>query len=159
MLSTSVGLSWQGHEDNLRVQHGPWQRDEAIPAAMAVGVAPPALPCHPYGFESTTDYWYGPLKYSRTDYVASCLQRGRDLGLPTYNQARERFGLEPLQNWSDFAPHLERQVTRNWSGHGKCVSKDGRAVQAVTGFFSNIGRGTSMCIPAYFHACGAVVLG
>ncbi|NWU65295.1 DUOX2 oxidase, partial [Pterocles burchelli] len=60
--------------------------------------------------EDLQDYWYGPLKYSRTDYVASWLQRGRDLGLPTYNQARERFGLEPLQNWSDFAPHVEQQV-------------------------------------------------
>uniref|UniRef100_A0A8C0ANC7 NAD(P)H oxidase (H2O2-forming) n=1 Tax=Buteo japonicus TaxID=224669 RepID=A0A8C0ANC7_9AVES len=60
--------------------------------------------------EDLQDYWYGPLKYSRTDYVASWFQRGRDLGLPTYNQARERFGLEPLQNWSDFAPHLEQQV-------------------------------------------------
>lgn len=70
-----------------------------------------------------TDYWYGPLKYSRTDYVASWFQRGRDLGLPTYNQARERFGLEPLQNWSDLAPHLEQQVTGNWSGHGKCVGQ------------------------------------
>ncbi|NXT78254.1 DUOX2 oxidase, partial [Zapornia atra] len=60
--------------------------------------------------EDLQDYWYGPLKYSRTDYVASWLQRGRDLGLPTYNQARERFGLEPLQTWSDLAPHLEQQV-------------------------------------------------
>ncbi|NXJ82003.1 DUOX2 oxidase, partial [Trogon melanurus] len=60
--------------------------------------------------EDLQDYWYGPLKYSRTDYVASWLQRGRDLGLPTYNQVRERFGLEPLQNWSDLGPHLERQV-------------------------------------------------
>ncbi|NWW44308.1 DUOX2 oxidase, partial [Pedionomus torquatus] len=60
--------------------------------------------------EDLQDFWYGPLKYSRTDYVASWLQRGRDLGLPTYNQARERFGLEPLQNWSDFAPHLDREV-------------------------------------------------
>uniref|UniRef100_A0A8V5HDX9 NAD(P)H oxidase (H2O2-forming) n=1 Tax=Melopsittacus undulatus TaxID=13146 RepID=A0A8V5HDX9_MELUD len=65
----------------------------------------------PQGSERETGYyWYGPLKYSRTDYVASCLQRGRDLGLPTYNQARERFGLKPVQNWSDFAPYLERQV-------------------------------------------------
>ncbi|NWQ96895.1 DUOX2 oxidase, partial [Burhinus bistriatus] len=60
--------------------------------------------------EDLQDYWYGPLKYSRTDYVANWLQRGRDLGLPTYNQARERFGLDPLQNWSDLAPHLEQQV-------------------------------------------------
>ncbi|GAB0193891.1 dual oxidase 2-like [Grus japonensis] len=60
--------------------------------------------------EDLQDYWYGPLKYSRTDYVASWFQRGRDLGLPTYNQARERFGFDPLQNWSDLAPHLEQQV-------------------------------------------------
>ncbi|NWS75108.1 DUOX2 oxidase, partial [Crotophaga sulcirostris] len=60
--------------------------------------------------EDLQDYWYGPLKYSRTDFVASWFQRGRDLGLPTYNQARERFGLEPLQNWSDFASHLVPQV-------------------------------------------------
>ncbi|XP_009074436.1 PREDICTED: dual oxidase 2-like [Acanthisitta chloris] len=63
--------------------------------------------------EDLQDYWYGPLKYSRTDYVASWLQRGRDLGLPTYNQARERFGLKPYQNWSHLAPHLEPQVLHN----------------------------------------------
>ncbi|NXM10532.1 DUOX2 oxidase, partial [Ploceus nigricollis] len=60
--------------------------------------------------EDLQDYWYGPLKYSRTDYVASWIQRGRDFGLPTYNQARQRFGLKPLQNWSNLAPHLEPQV-------------------------------------------------
>uniref|UniRef100_A0A8C3RBI4 NAD(P)H oxidase (H2O2-forming) n=1 Tax=Cyanoderma ruficeps TaxID=181631 RepID=A0A8C3RBI4_9PASS len=60
--------------------------------------------------EDLQDYWYGPLKYSRTDYVASWVQRGRDFGLPTYNQVRQRFGLKPLQNWSNLAPHLEPQV-------------------------------------------------
>ncbi|XP_010715457.1 dual oxidase 2 [Meleagris gallopavo] len=60
--------------------------------------------------EDLQDYWYGPLKYSRTDYVASWLQRGRDLGLPTYNQARERFGLEPLQDWTNFAPHSQQKA-------------------------------------------------
>ncbi|XP_042741637.1 dual oxidase 2 [Lagopus leucura] len=60
--------------------------------------------------EDLQDYWYGPLKYSRTDYVASWLQRGRDLGLPTYNQALERFGLQPLQDWANFAPHSQQKV-------------------------------------------------
>uniref|UniRef100_A0A803VXV7 NAD(P)H oxidase (H2O2-forming) n=1 Tax=Ficedula albicollis TaxID=59894 RepID=A0A803VXV7_FICAL len=60
--------------------------------------------------EDLQDYWYGPIKYSRTDLVASWVQRGRDFGLPTYNQVRQRFGLEPLQNWSNLAPHLEPQV-------------------------------------------------
>uniref|UniRef100_A0A8D2N9E8 NAD(P)H oxidase (H2O2-forming) n=1 Tax=Zonotrichia albicollis TaxID=44394 RepID=A0A8D2N9E8_ZONAL len=62
--------------------------------------------------EDLQDFWYGPLKYSRTDFVASWIQRGRDFGLPTYNQARQHFGLEPLQNWSSLAPHLEPQVLR-----------------------------------------------
>ncbi|NXA53234.1 DUOX2 oxidase, partial [Nothocercus julius] len=60
--------------------------------------------------EDLQDYWYGPLKYTRTDYVASWLQRGRDFGLPTYNQAREQFGLKPLQTWTDLAPYSEQQV-------------------------------------------------
>ncbi|NWS87624.1 DUOX2 oxidase, partial [Toxostoma redivivum] len=60
--------------------------------------------------EDLQDYWYGPVKYSRTDYVASWIQRGRDFGLPTYNQVRQHFGLKPLQNWSNLAPHLEPQV-------------------------------------------------
>ncbi|NXG55440.1 DUOX2 oxidase, partial [Hemiprocne comata] len=60
--------------------------------------------------EDLQDYWYGPLKYTRTDYVASWFQRGRDLGLPTYNQALEQFGMKPLQKWSDLAPHLQKQV-------------------------------------------------
>ncbi|NXN80294.1 DUOX2 oxidase, partial [Bombycilla garrulus] len=63
--------------------------------------------------EDLQDYWYAPVKFSRTDFVASWVQRGRDLGLPTYNQVRQHFGLEPLQNWSNLAPHLEPQVLQN----------------------------------------------
>uniref|UniRef100_K7GB35 NAD(P)H oxidase (H2O2-forming) n=1 Tax=Pelodiscus sinensis TaxID=13735 RepID=K7GB35_PELSI len=59
--------------------------------------------------EDLRDYWYGPLKYSRTDYVASYIQRGRDLGLPTYNKVRELFSLPPAQNWSFFA-HVDAKV-------------------------------------------------
>ncbi|XP_075753583.1 dual oxidase 2 isoform X2 [Pelodiscus sinensis] len=59
--------------------------------------------------EDLRDYWYGPLKYSRTDYVASYIQRGRDLGLPTYNKVRELFSLPPAQNWSFFT-HVDAKV-------------------------------------------------
>uniref|UniRef100_A0A8C0WUU0 NAD(P)H oxidase (H2O2-forming) n=1 Tax=Castor canadensis TaxID=51338 RepID=A0A8C0WUU0_CASCN len=37
--------------------------------------------------EDLRDYWPGPDKFSRTDYVASSIQRGRDMGLPSYSQA------------------------------------------------------------------------
>ncbi|KAM4746802.1 dual oxidase 1-like [Rhinophrynus dorsalis] len=56
--------------------------------------------------EDLRDYWYGPLKYSRTDYISSSIQRGRDLGLCCYNHAREYFGLAPALRWSDINPYL-----------------------------------------------------
>ncbi|XP_015262377.1 PREDICTED: dual oxidase 2-like [Gekko japonicus] len=49
------------------------------------------------------NYWYGTVKYSRTDFVASWIQRGRDLGLPTYNKARQFFQLDPADDrWKIF---------------------------------------------------------
>ncbi|KAM6180623.1 dual oxidase 2 isoform 2-T2 [Erethizon dorsatum] len=60
--------------------------------------------------EDLRDYWPGPGKYSRTDYVASSIQRGRDMGLPSYGQALQAFGLEPPKNWSDLGPHVDPQV-------------------------------------------------
>ncbi|XP_036299102.1 dual oxidase 1 isoform X1 [Pipistrellus kuhlii] len=56
--------------------------------------------------EDVRDFWPGPLKYSRTDYLASSLQRGRDLGLPSYTKAREALGLPPITRWQDINPAL-----------------------------------------------------
>ncbi|XP_029431202.1 dual oxidase 1-like isoform X2 [Rhinatrema bivittatum] len=56
--------------------------------------------------EDLRDYWYGPMKYSRTDYVAGSIQRGRDLGLCCYNNARQFFGLPPVKDWQDINPQL-----------------------------------------------------
>nr|Q8CIY2.1 RecName: Full=Dual oxidase 1; Flags: Precursor [Rattus norvegicus]AAN33120.1 dual oxidase 1 [Rattus norvegicus] len=58
--------------------------------------------------EDVQDFWPGPLKFSRTDYLASCLQRGRDLGLPSYTKAREALGLPPVSHWQDINPALSR---------------------------------------------------
>uniref|UniRef100_G1P8K8 NAD(P)H oxidase (H2O2-forming) n=1 Tax=Myotis lucifugus TaxID=59463 RepID=G1P8K8_MYOLU len=60
--------------------------------------------------EDVRDFWPGPLKYSRTDHVASSLQRGRDLGLPSYTKAREALGLPPITRWQDINPALSPQV-------------------------------------------------
>ncbi|KAM6201100.1 dual oxidase 2-like isoform 2-T2 [Rhynchocyon petersi] len=51
--------------------------------------------------EDLRDFWPGTGKFSRTDYVASSIQRGRDMGLPSYNQALMALGLETPKNWSD----------------------------------------------------------
>ncbi|XP_060228150.1 dual oxidase 2 [Meriones unguiculatus] len=60
--------------------------------------------------EDLRDYWPGPDRFSRTDYVASSIQRGRDMGLPSYSQALLALGLEPPKNWSALNPKVEPQV-------------------------------------------------
>ncbi|XP_060115958.1 dual oxidase 2 [Heteronotia binoei] len=49
--------------------------------------------------EDLRDYWYGTVKYSRTDFVASWIQRGRDLGLSTYKKARTFFQSDTANDW------------------------------------------------------------
>uniref|UniRef100_A0A8C1P3W1 NAD(P)H oxidase (H2O2-forming) n=1 Tax=Cyprinus carpio TaxID=7962 RepID=A0A8C1P3W1_CYPCA len=46
--------------------------------------------------EDLRDYMYGPLRFSRSDAVALTIQRGRDFGLPSYNQIRESLNMQPL---------------------------------------------------------------
>ncbi|XP_042543944.1 dual oxidase 1 [Dipodomys spectabilis] len=58
--------------------------------------------------EDVRDFWPGPLKFSRTDHFASCLQRGRDLGLPSYMKAREAMGLPPITQWQDINSALAK---------------------------------------------------
>ncbi|XP_077620493.1 dual oxidase 2 [Crocuta crocuta] len=60
--------------------------------------------------EDLRDYWPGPGKFSRTDYVASSIQRGRDMGLPSYTQALKALGLETPKNWSDINLNVDPQV-------------------------------------------------
>lgn len=69
-----------------------------------------------------TDFWPGPLKYSRTDHLASSLQRGRDLGLPSYTKAREALGLPPITRWQDINPALSQShgtVRSGWDPEGR----------------------------------------
>ncbi|XP_072594510.1 dual oxidase 2 [Vulpes vulpes] len=60
--------------------------------------------------EDLRDYWPGSGKFSRTDYVASSIQRGRDMGLPSYTQALMALGLEIPGNWSHINPNVDAQV-------------------------------------------------
>ncbi|KAM5337869.1 dual oxidase 2 isoform 2-T2 [Glossophaga mutica] len=60
--------------------------------------------------EDLRDYWPGSGKFSHTDYVASSIQRGRDMGLPSYNQALLALGLKTPKNWSDLNPNVDPQV-------------------------------------------------
>ncbi|KAG7468027.1 hypothetical protein MATL_G00138370 [Megalops atlanticus] len=77
--------------------------------------------------EDLRDYMYGPMAFSRSDLVALTIQRGRDNGLPTYNQARVAFNLEPVSSWEEINPELNKthpQLIRNLSAlYGNDISK------------------------------------
>ncbi|OCT87021.1 hypothetical protein XELAEV_18020714mg [Xenopus laevis] len=48
-----------------------------------------------------TDFYYGQIKYSRTDLFAASIQRARDLGLPSYNKVCEYYQCPLLHDWKD----------------------------------------------------------
>ncbi|XP_036432005.1 dual oxidase 2 [Colossoma macropomum] len=51
--------------------------------------------------EDLRDYMYGTLKFSRSDAAALTIQRGRDFGLPSYNEVREALNLPQVQTWGE----------------------------------------------------------
>ncbi|KAJ8306876.1 hypothetical protein KUTeg_014960 [Tegillarca granosa] len=59
--------------------------------------------------EDLQSKYYGPLHYSRHDFVAQTIMRGRDYGLPDYNTVRKQMGLKTFTNWSDINPLLYQQ--------------------------------------------------
>ncbi|ROL46637.1 Dual oxidase 1 [Anabarilius grahami] len=56
--------------------------------------------------EDLRDYMYGPLRFSRSDAVALSIQRGRDFGLPSYNQIRAALNMRPVNAWEEINPKL-----------------------------------------------------
>ncbi|XP_044923603.1 dual oxidase 2 isoform X1 [Mustela putorius furo] len=106
-----------GHSPALRVCNSYWRRENAsLNSAQAVdqlllGMASQISELEDrIVVEDLRDYWPGPGKFSRTDYVASSIQRGRDMGLPSYTQALMALGLDTPQNWSHINPSVDPQV-------------------------------------------------
>jgi len=60
--------------------------------------------------EDLLDFSYGPLKRTRTSLEAITIQRGRDAGLATYNEARRAYGLPVHQNFSQINPSMDEQL-------------------------------------------------
>uniref|UniRef100_A0A1I8ARM6 NAD(P)H oxidase (H2O2-forming) n=1 Tax=Steinernema glaseri TaxID=37863 RepID=A0A1I8ARM6_9BILA len=55
--------------------------------------------------EDLRDFIFGPMHFTRLDVVSSSIMRGRDNGLPSYNELRKSFGLPP-RNWTEINPRF-----------------------------------------------------
>ncbi|KAK0139023.1 Dual oxidase 2 [Merluccius polli] len=77
--------------------------------------------------EDLRDYMYGPLRFTRSDLVALTIQRGRDYGLPTYNEMRRALDMSPVKTFEEINPELSAsnpQLFRDIAElHGGDVSK------------------------------------
>ena len=49
---------------------------------------------------------FGPMEFSRRDLAAINIMRGRDNGLPDYNEVRKCHGLSRISSWPDINPRL-----------------------------------------------------
>ncbi|KAM4573654.1 dual oxidase 1 [Odontesthes bonariensis] len=58
--------------------------------------------------EDLRDYMYGPLRFTRTDVVATTIQRGRDFGLRSYTEMRKALDLPPIKTFEEINPELNR---------------------------------------------------
>ena len=58
-----------------------------------------------------TEFLYGPLKRSRMDLETVTIERGRDAGLASFNNARVAYNLEPIRDFSQLNPDLPLDVS------------------------------------------------
>ncbi|TNN87094.1 Dual oxidase 2 [Liparis tanakae] len=56
--------------------------------------------------EDLRDFMYGPMRFTRSDLVASTIQRGRDFGLRSYTEVRKALNLPPVKAFEDIHPEL-----------------------------------------------------
>ena len=58
---------------------------------------------------------FGPLDFTRRDLMAVNMQRARDHGLPTYNAARDAYGLRRIEKFEEINPlyGIDETVTQN----------------------------------------------
>ena len=52
------------------------------------------------------DMLFGPMEFSRRDLASLNIMRGRDNGLPDYNEVRKCHGLRKLHDWAEINPSL-----------------------------------------------------
>uniref|UniRef100_A0A8B9RMQ5 NAD(P)H oxidase (H2O2-forming) n=1 Tax=Astyanax mexicanus TaxID=7994 RepID=A0A8B9RMQ5_ASTMX len=83
--------------------------------------------------EDLRDYMYGTLQFSRSDAVALTIQRGRDFGLPSFNQVREALNMPPL--FKDLAELYGNDISKLELFVGALLESDGKTGDLVTSIY------------------------
>ncbi|KAH0619921.1 hypothetical protein JD844_014359 [Phrynosoma platyrhinos] len=107
------------HSTALRLCNNYWSREEAKDVDdLLLGMSSQIAEREDnIVVEDLRDYWYGTVKYSRMDFVASWIQRGRDLGLSTYNKAREYSLVASSQVLQIASKEKEKKKEKRCLGH------------------------------------------
>ncbi|XP_078056229.1 dual oxidase 1-like [Mustelus asterias] len=93
------------------------------------------------------DYMYGPLRFTRSDLVALDIQRGRDSGLQSYNQARQAFDLQPVTNWSSINTRLHKEKPELFAQLAALYKNDLSKLEMLVGGFLESGGDTERLFP------------
>ena len=83
--------------------------DNGIDSLLRGLSASTAQEIDPYVVDDVRNFLFGPPGAGGFDLVSLNIQRGRDHGLPSYNQVRLELGLEPVQTFSDITSDPELQ--------------------------------------------------
>lgn len=82
--------------------------------------------------EDLRDYVFGPMHFTRLDVVASSIMRGRDNGLPSYNELRQSYNL-PSKNWTTINPVMYKEKPEMFHDLEKLYKGDISQLDAYVG--------------------------
>jgi hypothetical protein len=99
----------------------------------------------PFEPDDSRNLLFGPPGAGGIDLVAVDIQRGRDLGLPTYNQARQEYGLRPAETFA--------QITKNADVQSELQAAYGSVdkIDAIVGMLAEDHRRGAMVGPLLFR--------
>ncbi len=101
-------------EGNLPLQEAFFAPDEildnGIDSILLGAATQKAQEIDPFIVDDVRNFLFGPPGAGGFDLASLNIQRGRDHGLPSYNEARVELGLDPVESFADISSDLEIQA-------------------------------------------------
>ncbi|VIO91716.1 Uncharacterized protein BM_BM4466 [Brugia malayi] len=82
--------------------------------------------------EDLRDFVFGPMHFTRLDVVSSSIMRGRDNGLPPYNELRQSYNL-PIKDWVTINPVMYKEKPKIFHELEKLYEGDISKLDAYVG--------------------------